>query len=1185
MDFFSFLGDNESKTDDKKEVETADKTGLHSDNGLSKGITESSSTKEDISEHTREDNCNELPFSHVAKMLNDIAAASGEDKFKPIFDKKLKAKLKGQSMFPLIRLLFPLQDTRKYGIKAAKISDIYIEIFHLNKDVGDGLSLHKWNNQALADKNFTGDFGSTIEKVLQKRAPAKATSKTIGDVNAILDKLSAKLGDKERKEIFEKEVRDHFNANEQKWIIRIIMQDPKVGLNHETFLKRLVPNMYALNRFNTSLQLKEVLDEVTNPKFVLPNAKKLDRDGEDVRAGGGGGLLDDNASFHREPDVSLKVFSPFYPMLAKGFMKGGGNQVADAEGAMRNHAFDIEIKYDGERHMVHYSGRKSMMFTRNGVDYTDRYFPLLGTVSRLCRKSGVGSAILDGEVVSYSKDLDDYVPFGENRTIAKMEFEKAIDQTWNRDDDDVDKSIYGPPPNFKLRDGDWRESLEYWLKYVVFDIVYLDDNYGIPGTCERIIESAAREVEIEFDMKCPHPLPKQGSIVHLPLVLRKRILSKVLYEEMANVVEMIGYHRVTIKDSKLRQDAIIEEFNKANMASKEGLVVKDLMSPYYLGARKDIWVKMKPEYSDENNDYDCIVLGLRYAEGLGFRRGKLCSMLLGVKEVDDNGAFKRYVTFCSVGSGINMEELRAMNKYCEGRAVTIKDQDSDVPDFLRPMWKQLKADDRPHVYIHPENSFVVQIKGSELCPSQHFQTSITLRFPRLIHFRFDKNVQDIITHKELLDRKNKPRIKTYEEMQEQSRKLRATKKTGNSSSKRLGPQVDPNFKPLTHEVENHGNLFAKHYICVMDGEARRSNGEIVTHHVLQTRLKEQGANLCISYDDDVRLHLSPDEKFLVVVIDQNYRSTMCINHALTHDSYDVIRYEYICDCLDQQKLLDLKPHYYLAMSGKTQEMFRGKMDVFNLNYEDSVDLERFVTSFDDSINLLKRQMEVERNATELQLKKRKKIKTMSASIDSNGEMENHGRRNGIDDEMGHADSERIIQRREAVAYYESIKSKGLRDIALTFNVDERDALVCPQLAAFSVHDVIYVDIFADVGDIELPSSDSQSARSRNASIIVSNPHRPLCCPNPPLRTLALQLEMYGAQLASCLHAGVTHIIVSPDDLERKAMIRARITELLRYPGFQKRVCTPLWAQNIIKEGCFRAPTLPGELIDSNLWSS
>lgn len=43
--------------------------------------------------------------------------------------------------------------------------------------------------------------------------------------------------------------------------------------------------------------------------------------------------------------------------------------------------------------------------------------------------------------------------------------------------------------------------------------------------------------------------------------------------------------------------------------SNEGLVLKDLNSVYLPGSRGSDWVKMKPDYSDEQETLDCILLG------------------------------------------------------------------------------------------------------------------------------------------------------------------------------------------------------------------------------------------------------------------------------------------------------------------------------------------------------------------------------------------------------------------------------------------------------------------------------------------------------------------------------------------------------------------------------------------------
>jgi bifunctional non-homologous end joining protein LigD len=59
-----------------------------------------------------------------------------------------------------------------------------------------------------------------------------------------------------------------------------------------------------------------------------------------------------------------------------------------------------EIKFDGYRAMVAVSGEKVHVFTRNGLDWTDKFAPLARAIAAL----DLPPALIDGEIVAYDKE-------------------------------------------------------------------------------------------------------------------------------------------------------------------------------------------------------------------------------------------------------------------------------------------------------------------------------------------------------------------------------------------------------------------------------------------------------------------------------------------------------------------------------------------------------------------------------------------------------------------------------------------------------------------------------------------------------------------------------------------------------------------------------------------------------------
>ena len=108
-------------------------------------------------------------------------------------------------------------------------------------------------------------------------------------------------------------------------------------------------------------------------------------------------------------------------------------------------------------------------------------------------------------------------------------------------------------------------------------------------------------------------------------------------------------------------------------AGSEGLVLKDLSSPYYLGAASRslrYWYKLKPDYdaSGQASDIDVLVLGGKYADG--FRQaGFFSSLLVGIIDdrmgVDEN---IKYLTLCKVHFNSKIEQVMKTTGFQKGES-------------------------------------------------------------------------------------------------------------------------------------------------------------------------------------------------------------------------------------------------------------------------------------------------------------------------------------------------------------------------------------------------------------------------------------------------------------------------------------------------------------------------------------
>ena len=107
-------------------------------------------------------------------------------------------------------------------------------------------------------RSHVGDFAATLEVVLRKRA-SKSTGLTLKQVNQVsagrmrpcmgvpqppmqlLDRLYTEQ-EQTGKDAVLNEIIRKCSAQEQKWIVRVILKDLKIGLRHERVLKFYHPD-------------------------------------------------------------------------------------------------------------------------------------------------------------------------------------------------------------------------------------------------------------------------------------------------------------------------------------------------------------------------------------------------------------------------------------------------------------------------------------------------------------------------------------------------------------------------------------------------------------------------------------------------------------------------------------------------------------------------------------------------------------------------------------------------------------------------------------------------------------------------------------------------------------------------------------------------------------------------------
>jgi len=151
-------------------------------------------------------------------------------------------------------------------------------------------------------------------------------------------------------------------------------------------------------------------------------------------------------------------------------------------------------------------------------------------------------------------------------------------------------------------------------------------------------------------------------------------------------------------------------FRRALEAGHEGLMAKDLHSPYQPGNRGKRWFKIK-----KADTVDCVILAADW--GSGRRQGWLSNYHLGVYDEEND----EYLVVGKTFKGLTDEEFSSIT----ARLLSIKTDESD--------WT---------VSVKPE--IIVEVAFNEIQRSPSYKSGFALRFARITRFREDKSEPDTL---------------------------------------------------------------------------------------------------------------------------------------------------------------------------------------------------------------------------------------------------------------------------------------------------------------------------------------------------------------------------------------------------------------------------------------------------------
>lgn len=225
---------------------------------------------------------------------------------------------------------------------------------------------------------------------------------------------------------------------------------------------------------------------------------------------------------------------------------------------------------------------------------------------------------------------------------------------------------------------------------------------------------------------------------------RQDLTRRPLYERSQKLAQVIKEKREgpIFKTPQIETgsvDELVKFLDQMLSERLEGVVVKRPDAPYHAGARLFNWIKIKREHRGQTPDtYDLVVVG--YFKGRGKRSHLGVGSLLCAVYDTSNARFR---TVTRVGSGLSDEEWKEFRKRLDNTSISHKPP-------------QVDSLIEPDVWVDPR--FVIEVAAAEItrsprhtCGKVAQEKGYSLRFPRMIQFRFDRRPDDATTEKEIVE--------------------------------------------------------------------------------------------------------------------------------------------------------------------------------------------------------------------------------------------------------------------------------------------------------------------------------------------------------------------------------------------------------------------------------------------------
>ncbi len=198
------------------------------------------------------------------------------------------------------------------------------------------------------------------------------------------------------------------------------------------------------------------------------------------------------------------------------------------------------------------------------------------------------------------------------------------------------------------------------------------------------------------------------NLIQQPFKERRAILEKTIKEKPKSI--QLVRHIITEKEPDINSF-----FKQALKEGTEGLMIKNLESPYKPGARVGYMVKLK----ETMENLDLVITGAEWGEGK--RSAWLSSFVISCMDEDGN-----FLEIGKVSTGFKEKEEEGLSF-------------KEMTELLKPL---IISEKNKEAKVKP--AIILEVAYEEIQKSNTYPSGFALRFPRVVRLRSDeRNVDDI----------------------------------------------------------------------------------------------------------------------------------------------------------------------------------------------------------------------------------------------------------------------------------------------------------------------------------------------------------------------------------------------------------------------------------------------------------